>query len=215
MEAAKPKRGGHPEKKDRDVLYMPTKWDPLQPNIVQVDISGDSLLILNWTLSKWHPTDPSHLVAVHSIVRDMHDWWVDRAARPAQAHKEFFRHHYRELNRHADAMASEGLRTRKSRVCIEQSAFGDRPSRIWAQFDGGSKSGLGAAGFVVKIQDGSDEMGDPIWKEALRGYQFLNFATVTKAELCGARIVCDVISSLLTSKLPFFDSGYEMVFATD
>ena len=76
-------------------------------------------------------------------------------------------HMYREHNKRADALATQGIQCGSMVVTFNSNKCRHVPRFIRGHFDGGAREGVGGAGYVVEVatEFGRDQA--PIWERAL------------------------------------------------
>ena len=100
---------------------------------------------------------------LHAIV---HALWTSGTIVPRAATCDFAKHVKRCFNKEADALATQAIQDRKSRIVLN-SRLRYFPRYIKLCFDEGKRGDLASCGWVVCVANALDEIGEPRWQRLI------------------------------------------------
>ena len=123
--------------------------------------------------------------------------------RPRMKHLDLFRHVYREGNKEADALATQGVMGNHAEVTYNVCNL--KPKYIRGAFDGGSRGDRTGYGWFIDVADQQDSSGRPRWQRYISVSVPLRGATVMCAELVAGSQLATAISQLIQGNLSIND----------
>ena len=178
-----------------------------------VEISGDSLLIINWLCGIWQVGDHTYQKRVNKVINIMDGMSSMYNVRAASQGRDLFKHEFREFNGRADRLthlAREGHSYTLENYDVQRfSSYGRIPIAVRGSFDGGvSEAGVGCGAWMevaVASHNPSHASGGPStrisWETVFeRAWLIDPSCTVTESELsaaeCMVHALCNVLASL-------------------
>ena len=166
-----------------------------------VEISGDSLLIINWLCGVWQVGDHTYQKRVNKVINTMDGMSSMYNVRAACQGRDVFKHEFREFNERADRlthMAREGRSYTLENYEVQSfSSNGRIPIAVRGSFDGGvSEAGVGCGAWMeVAFASHNSRI---CWETVFeRAWLIDPSCTVTESELSAAECMVHALCNVL------------------
>ena len=171
------------------------QWDLYEGPVTAFELLGDNADVVGWINGMARCKEEGYIGWVSSLMAALHRAWQQDAVVPRRKHCGWARHIYREYNKEADSLATQGIMSQCS--CLQMYSFPmGAPTALVANFDGGLRDGHAASGWLLKGRWGEAEEWIPIAHASL----YIGLETCMFAELFAA-------SQALSAALSFVRTG--------